>query len=225
VKKYVIIVAGGSGQRMLSEIPKQFLCISGKPVLLFSIETFSEAIPGIEIILVLPETHIETWQKLIEDLNIRLKHTMVTGGETRAQSVRNGLLHITEPGLVAIHDGVRPLISTYFIKKLFAEAERFGNAIPVIPVTETVREIAGDSSLLLDRANLRLVQTPQVFDTEELRTAYANSGAQNFTDDAAVIEAAGYKPHLCDGDLYNLKLTHPIDMLLAETILRHRKSD
>lgn len=222
-KNYVIIVAGGSGQRMLSEIPKQFLNLSGKPVLLYSLEAFADAIPEINIILVLPKDHIETWQDLLKDHKIDIKHTIVTGGETRSQSVKNGLQLVFGPGLVAIHDGVRPLISPSVIKRLFAEAVTFGNAIPVVPVSDTARRVEGDQNMLIDRNQLRLVQTPQVFHSEELLNAYHKFGSDSFTDDAAIIEAAGYEVHLCDGDPENMKLTKPMDMLFAEAILRQRK--
>jgi 2-C-methyl-D-erythritol 4-phosphate cytidylyltransferase len=224
VKNYVIIVAGGSGQRMLSEIPKQFLNISRKPVLLFSLEAFANAIPDINIILVLPEANIKTWKEIIKDQYVKIKHTIVNGGESRSQSVKNGLQLITEQGLIAIHDGVRPLITSTVIKLLFSEAGKFGNAIPVIPITDTVRQVEGDQSILLDRNQLLLMQTPQVFQSNILHKAYDECGSGSYTDDAAVIEAAGYKVHLCGGDPENIKLTKPMDMLLAEAILRQRKS-
>jgi 2-C-methyl-D-erythritol 4-phosphate cytidylyltransferase len=224
VKKYVIIVAGGSGQRMLSDIPKQFLKLTGKPVLLYSLEAFAKAIPDITIILVLPDEHIKTWQMIITDIKISIQHIIIAGGKTRSQSVKNGLQPISEPGMVAIHDGVRPLITSSLIKKLFEEAERFGSSIPVIPVTDTVRKIEGESSMLIDRNYLRLAQTPQIFQSELLQKVYKNSDSGSFTDDAAVIESTGYKVHLCEGDPENIKITKPMDLQLAEAILRQRNS-
>jgi 2-C-methyl-D-erythritol 4-phosphate cytidylyltransferase len=221
VKNYVVIVAGGSGQRMLSEIPKQFLNLSGKPILLYSLEAFADAIPDIYIILVIPETHIETWQEILKDHKVDIKHTIVTGGETRSQSVKNGLQQVSEPGLVAIHDGVRPLVTPSVIKRLFAEAAIYGNAIPVVPVSDTARRVDGDQHMLIDRSQLRLVQTPQIFHSDELQNAYKKL-AGSFTDDAAVFEAAGYEVHLCEGEPENIKLTKPLDMLFAEAILRQR---
>jgi 2-C-methyl-D-erythritol 4-phosphate cytidylyltransferase len=222
VKNYVIIVAGGSGQRMLSETPKQFLNLSGKPVLLYSLEAFVDAIPDINIILVLPEAYIDTWQELLKDHQVDLNHSIVIGGETRSQSVKNGLQLVSGSGLVAVHDGVRPLIEPPVIKRLFAEAGIYGNAIPVVPVSDTARQVDGDQNMLIDRNKLRLVQTPQVFNSDELQNAYHKLGSGSFTDDAAIIEAAGYEVHLCDGDPENIKLTKPIDMLFAEAILRQR---
>jgi len=222
VKKYVIIVAGGSGQRMLSDIPKQFLNLAGKPVLLYSLEAFAKAIPDITIILVLPEEHINTWQKIIQDKKISIQHIIVAGGETRSQSVKNGLKLISEPGMVAIHDGVRPLITSSLIQKLFEETEKVGSAIPVIPVTDTVRKIDKNKSILLDRNNLRLVQTPQVFKSDLIQNVYKNISSGSYTDDAAVIESSGFGVHLCDGDPENIKLTKPMDMVFAEAILKQR---
>ena len=222
MKKYVIIVAGGSGQRMLSDIPKQFLNLAGKPVLLYSLEAFAKAIPDITIILVLPEEHINTWQKIIQDKKISIQHIIVAGGETRSQSVKNGLKLISEPGMVAIHDGVRPLITSSLIQKLFEETEKVGSAIPVIPVTDTVRKIDKNKSILLDRNNLRLVQTPQVFKSDLIQNVYKNISSGSYTDDAAVIESSGFGVHLCDGDPENIKLTKPMDMVFAEAILKQR---
>jgi len=224
VKKYVIIVAGGCGLRMQSGIPKQFLNVSGKPVLSYSLDAFRNAIPDISIILVLPEEHVVTWQRILRDQHLNFDHTIVIGGETRAQSVKNGLQRISEPGLVAIHDGVRPLITPLIIKRLFSEADKFGSAIPVIPVTDTVRQIKGDLSILIDRNHLRLVQTPQVFQSDTLLKAYATNCSGSFTDDAAVIEANGFKLHLSEGDPENIKLTNPLDLIFAEAILLQRKS-
>jgi 2-C-methyl-D-erythritol 4-phosphate cytidylyltransferase len=222
VENYVIIVAGGSGQRMLSEIPKQFLTIAEKPVLLYSLETFAEAIPDIIIILVLPEKHFEIWEKIIKEQNVSIKHSLVAGGETRSQSVLNGLKLITGSGLVAIHDGVRPIITPELIRNLFSRASLFGSAIPAIPVTDTVRQIQGDQSVLIDRNQLRLVQTPQVFKSDILHKAYEKYGSGSYTDDATAVEKSGFKIHLCEGDPQNIKLTNPLDILIAEAILRQR---
>jgi len=207
---------------MLSDIPKQFLNLAGKPVLLYSLEAFAKAIPDITIILVLPEEHINTWQKIIQDKKISIQHIIVAGGETRSQSVKNGLKLISEPGMVAIHDGVRPLITSSLIQKLFEETEKVGSAIPVIPVTDTVRKIDKNKSILLDRNNLRLVQTPQVFKSDLIQNVYKNISSGSYTDDAAVIESSGFGVHLCDGDPENIKLTKPMDMVFAEAILKQR---
>jgi 2-C-methyl-D-erythritol 4-phosphate cytidylyltransferase len=207
---------------MLSDIPKQFLNLAGRPVLLYSLEAFAKAIPDITIILVLPEEHINTWQKIIQDKKISIQHTIVAGGETRTRSVKNGLQLISEPGMVAIHDGVRPLITSSLIQKLFEEAETVGSALPVIPVTDTVRKIDKNNSILLDRNNLRLVQTPQVYKSDLIQNVYKNISSDSYTDDAAVIESAGFGVHLCDGNPENIKLTKPMDLLFAEAILKQR---
>jgi 2-C-methyl-D-erythritol 4-phosphate cytidylyltransferase len=224
VNKYAIIVAGGSGHRMLSEIPKQFLSIAGKPVLLYSLEAFANAIPDIIIILVLPEANIHTWKETLIKYKVSIKHILIHGGETRSQSVKNGLQQITEPGRVAIHDGVRPLITPSAIKRLFDDAETYGSAIPAVPVTDTVRYIESDHSILLDRNQLRLVQTPQIFQSDDLHKAYEISSSGSYTDDATVFESAGFEVHLCDGEAENIKLTKPIDLAIAEAILQQRKS-
>jgi 2-C-methyl-D-erythritol 4-phosphate cytidylyltransferase len=224
VRKSVIIVAGGSGQRMLSETPKQFLPVAGKPALIYSLEAFREAIPEIEIILVLPEKHIATWQKILDDHNVSISHVIVNGGETRFQSVKNGLQKISSSGLTAIHDGARPLITSSLIRNLFDKAERYGSAIPVIPVSDTVRKIENNISIVVNRDDLRLVQTPQIFKSEVLLQVYKNYSTADFTDDAAAIEAAGHKIYLCEGDPENIKLTKPADLLFAESIIRLRKS-
>lgn len=224
MKKYVIIVAGGNGQRMLSEIPKQFHLLNGKPVLLHSLEAFANAIPGLEIIVVLPEDHIGTWKDILTLYQADMEHTIVTGGETRFQSVKNGLKCITKSGLVAVHDGVRPLITREGISRLFAEAEKFDCAVPVISINDTVRQTIGQKSRVIDRSELRLVQTPEIFHSGILLEAYESPESAAFTDVTSVVECAGYsKIHLCEGEAENIKITRPIDFLMAEAILKQRQ--
>jgi len=223
VKKYSIIAAGGNGQRMLSEIPKQFHLLSGKPVLLHSLEAFAAVVPKIEIILVLPEAHIVTWEKLLIRHQVDLRHRIVIGGETRFQSVKNGIRGIGLPGLVAVHDGVRPLITKEVIVRLFAEAEKFGSAIPVVAVSDTVRQTEGKKSRVIDRNNLRLVQTPEIFHSDILMKAFETPELAFYTDVTTVVEAAGFgEVHFSEGDVENIKITRPIDFLLAEAILKQR---
>lgn len=223
MKKYCIIVAGGNGRRMLSETPKQFLLLAGKPVLLHSLEVFAAAVPDLEIILVLPETHIVTWEEILVQYDVNLSHTIIPGGETRFLSVQNGIRCITLPGLVAVHDGVRPLVSREGIIRLFDDAEKNGSAVPVIPVSDTVRQTEGEYSHVIDRNNLRLVQTPEIFHSEVLIQAYETPESDSYTDVASVIESTGFGGiHLSEGEAENIKITQPVDLLLAEAILNRR---
>ena len=210
---------------MLSEIPKQFHLLNGKPVLLHSLEAFANAIPGLEIIVVLPEDHIGTWKEIVTLYQANIAHTIVAGGETRYQSVKNGLKHITMPGFVAVHDGVRPLITKEGISRLFAEAEKFESAVPVIAINDTVRQTMGENSRVIDRNELRLVQTPEIFHSDILLEAYERPESAAFTDVTSVVESAGYsKIHLCEGEAENIKITRPIDFLMAEAILKQRQA-
>ena len=224
MKKSVIIVAGGSGLRMGSTTPKQFLPLSGKPVLMRTIERFAEA--GMEtIVVVLPESQTDYWEKLCEKYKFNIAHTVAYGGETRFHSVRNGLNAIAgeDDGIVGIHDGVRPLVSTDTIRRCYAEAEKYGSAIPVAVATESVRIVESNgTSWAIDRSTVRLVQTPQVFRSETIRRAYGQEFSPIFTDDASVAEANGNKMHLTQGNKENVKLTTPDDMLYAEAILGHK---
>ena len=210
---------------MLSEIPKQFHLLNGKPILLHSLEAFVHAIPGLEIIVVLPDDHIGTWKEILNLYQANMAHTIVTGGETRFLSVKNGLKCITKPGLVAVHDGVRPLITKEGISRLFAEAEKFESAVPVIAINDTVRQTMGENSRVIDRNELRLVQTPEIFHSDILLEAYERPESAAFTDVTSVVESAGYsKIHLCEGEAENIKITRPIDFLMAEAILKQRQA-
>ncbi len=225
MKKYAIIVAGGNGQRMLSEIPKQFHLLNGKPVVLHSLEAFANAIPGIEIIVVLPEDHLGTWKEIVNLYQVVIPHSIVTGGATRYQSVKNGLKLITMPGYVAVHDGVRPLITKEAVSRLFAEAEKFESAVPVISINDTVRQTMGENSRLIDRNELRRVQTPEIFHSDILLKAFESPESAAFTDVTSVVESTGYSNiHLCDGEAENIKITRPIDFLMAEAILKLRQA-
>lgn len=216
-------MAGGNGRRMLSEIPKQFHLIGGKPVLLHTLEVFAAAIPDLEIILVLPETHIVTWEEILVRHQVKIPHTILPGGETRFQSVKKGISQIKSPGIVAVHDGVRPLISGTCILRLFEEAEKSGSAVPVVPVNDTVRQTDGEHSQVIDRNNLRLVQTPEIFQSEILIKAFETPESASFTDVTSVIESSGFgEVHLCAGEAENIKITRPFDFLVAEAILKQR---
>jgi 2-C-methyl-D-erythritol 4-phosphate cytidylyltransferase len=215
---YAIIVAGGIGKRMGTDIPKQFLELDGKPVLMHSISRFIEYNKNIEIITVLPEDQIVYWQELRKKYSFSVPHIVVKGGETRFFSVKNGLAFINSPGLVAVHDGVRPNVSIDTINRCFETARRLGNAIPVITPSDTIRMVTGDDSQLIDRQKIRLVQTPQVFDAELLIKAYNQNSRPDFTDDASVVESYGTKIHLVKGNRENIKITNPGDLQVSEAL-------
>lgn len=221
MKRYAIIVAGGKGTRMGSDVPKQFMAIAGKPILAHTIEKFHRFDSSMELIVVLPAEQQTYWKQLCADYGITVPHHIANGGETRFHSVRNGLSLITSDGLVAIHDGVRPLVSTSVIETCFQVAEEKGGAIPVMPLVDSLRQIEpGGNSRAVDRSRFVTVQTPQTFRVELLKRAYTQPYDPTFTDDASVYEAAGYTPSLVDGNRENLKITLPMDLALAEILLK-----
>jgi 2-C-methyl-D-erythritol 4-phosphate cytidylyltransferase len=225
MKKYAIIVAGGTGSRMGTEVPKQFLLLAGKPVLMHTIDAFSRFEPEIKIIVVLHPNFYDHWHKLCADHNFSIKHVLAQGGAMRYHSVKNGLELIDSDGLVAVHDAARPLISFALINRLFSEAITQGSAIPALPVTDTIRTIEGGRVHIVDRTFLRTIQTPQVFRIGLLKEAYDQPYQNSFTDDAAVLEALGKTIHLTDGEPQNIKITHPVDLLFAEAFLNGKASD
>lgn len=216
----VIIVAGGSGKRMGSDVPKQFLLLDNKPVLFYSIEAFHNFLPTIQIILVLPESNIGLWKSLCKEYNFLIKHEIVKGGNTRFNSVKNGLERIKN-GLIAIHDGARPLISKENISALFKDAEKYGNSIPTIPINESVRIFVDDENEIMDRSTLCIIQTPQIFKSEDLKKAYQQNYKEHFTDDASVVETLDTKIHLSSGDQKNIKITQTVDLKIAEALLKN----
>ncbi len=220
MKKQVIIVAGGKGQRMKADFPKQFLVISGKPVLMHTIEKFYTFSKEIGVVVVLPGPYIKFWQSLCKKYNFKPPHKVVKGGKTRFDSVKNGLKLISEDYVVAVHDGVRPLVSNNTLERAFSGAEKNGNAIPVIPVNDSLRKIKQDNkSKPVKREKYFLVQTPQCFKSEILLKAYNQKYRKHFTDDASVVEAIGEEIHLVKGNVENIKLTRPFDLKVAEAIL------
>ena len=221
-ERYAIIVAGGRGLRMGGELPKQFLPLCGKPVLMRTLELFEGEVS--RIILVLPEDHIPFWEELCQRYHFTLPHTVALGGETRFHSVRSGLSHLPQAGLVAVHDGVRPLASRALIRRSFEEAERSGAALPACPVTDSLRLRQDEGkSEAVDRSRYVAVQTPQTFDLGRLQQAYQQTYSPLFTDDASVYEAASLGSiTLIDGEETNIKLTTPRDLLLAELLLREK---
>lgn len=222
---YVIIVAGGKGLRMGSDVPKQFLPVGGVPVLMRTISRFAEAVPGLGIILVLPESQHGYWDSLCREHSFTVSHTVVNGGDTRFASSRNGLMAIPADaqGLVGIHDGVRPFVSAEVICRCYDAARSHGAAIPVMPVTDTLRLVSPDGgghNVL--RSDYRVVQTPQVFDISLARRAFDRPYSESFTDDASVVEAAGHRVTMVEGNRENIKLTTPFDLKIAESLLNTR---
>ena len=221
--KIVIIVAGGKGLRMKTNIPKQFIELQGKPVLMRTLEVFHQYDTSIQLLLVLPLVQINFWKKLCIKHTFKVPHQIVTGGETRYNSVKNGLEVIHESALVAVHDGVRPFVSVETISRCFVEAEKHGSAIPVMDLEESIRQITENGNQSVNRTAYKIVQTPQVFTTEILKKAYKQTFSPLFTDDASVVEASGVKIHLVEGNKENIKITTGFDLELAETILRTEK--
>ena len=218
---FLLIVAGGVGQRMGGIVPKQFMELDGKPVLMHTLEVFYKYDSDISCVLVLPENHIDSWNKLCVEHNFSLPHKVVAGGDTRFHSVLKGLYHIPEKGgLVAVHDGVRPFVSQDTLKRCFGLAAEKGNAIPVIPVIESIRKVTPLHSVAEDRSMYRIVQTPQVFDTELLHKAYRQPYNDSFTDDATVVESMGCDIYLTEGNVENIKITKPSDFITAMELLK-----
>ena len=220
---YIIIVAGGKGMRMGADIPKQFLSIGGKPILMRTIERFHEYNPELGIILVLPQSQQEYWKQLCTEHNFEVNHTIVNGGDTRFESSRNGLAAIPdeEIGVAGIHDGVRPFVSKEVIDNCFETARDDFAAIPVLPVTDTIRYVdkqGGGKNVM--RSDYRVVQTPQVFDIQLLKQAYNADYQESFTDDASVVESLGCQATMVEGNRENIKITTPFDIIIAEALLK-----
>ena len=216
---YALIVAGGKGLRMGTDIPKQFLPIGGKPVLMRTLEAFHAYSQAMQLIVVLPHSQQAYWARLCEEYHFSLPHRVADGGETRFHSVRNGLAWVETPGRVGVHDGVRPFVSPEVIARCYALASTEKAVVPVIPVVETVRHLADGGSLTVNREEYRLVQTPQVFDVELLKKAYGQPYSPAFTDDASVVEALGVPVALTEGNRENIKITTPFDLRVAEALL------
>lgn len=232
---FAIIVAGGKGLRMGADLPKQFLPIGGRPVLMHTLEAFERAVPGIHLVLVLPADHQPSWNELCQRHAFTLAYTIATGGPTRFHSVLNGLQAILENetwladragALVAVHDGVRPFVAPEVIRHCFESAREEGAVVPVVPVVETLRQLdsasAGEpeKSVTVDRSRFRLVQTPQTFQLTLLQQAYEQPFRDAFTDDASVVEALGHPIMLVEGNRENIKITTPFDLVVAEALLR-----
>lgn len=218
---YAIIVAGGKGTRMGTDLPKQFLPVVGVPVLMHTIRRFRAYSPDLGIIVVLPHEQQSFWRELCEQHHFEVEHTVVDGGETRYHSSKNGLDAIPSgDGVVAFHDGVRPFVTTEVIGRCYETARQTGAAIPVMPVTDTLRLIDEGGSRNVLRSNYRAVQTPQAFTIGVAKSAFGQPWQENFTDDASVVEAAGYSVTMVEGCRENIKLTTPFDLEVAEVIVK-----
>lgn len=220
MNRYTIIVAGGSGSRFGATIPKQFVALAGKPLLMHTIKAFHNYDNAMKIIVALPAEHMSLWQDLCLQHSFEIKHLAIEGGSNRFESVRNALETIKDSkGLVAIHDGARPLVTKELIQKGFETAEMCGTAIPAVPVTDSIRQLDRQGSHTVNRESFVAVQTPQIFNLEILQKAYTADYSPMFTDDASVVEFNGQSVTLYDGSSENIKITRPIDLKIAETIL------
>ena len=219
--KYAIIVAGGKGERMGASTPKQFLELNGKPILMHTLEKFKQTDPSIEIILALPENQIDFWEGLFSKYQVpKVPHQIVKGGETRFHSVKNALQLVKEKSIVAIHDGVRPLVSEACIISCIAEAEKLGNAIPIVDVVDSLRKVHKEENEAVPRSCYKIIQTPQCFDSELILKAYDQEFDNSFTDDASVVEKLGEKINLVAGNRENIKITTTEDIVIAEALIK-----
>ncbi|HRG53627.1 MAG TPA: 2-C-methyl-D-erythritol 4-phosphate cytidylyltransferase [Bacteroidia bacterium] len=219
MKKYVIIVAAGSGSRMKSAIPKQFIELHGKPVLMHTIQKFSDTIPDATIIVVIAKEYEQGWKALCSQHAFSISHQLTLGGATRYESVKNGLELVPDAGVVGIHDAARPLVSSETILKVFEEAEVMGNASPAVPLSDSIRRVKGNENIAVDRNQYSVIQTPQCFHSRLIKKAFLKPYQAEFTDDATVLEAFGEKIHLIEGNRENIKITTAQDLIIANALL------
>lgn len=222
MKKYAVIVAGGSGQRMGAAIPKQFLLLNGKPLLWYSVKAFLDSFEEMHVILVLPANNLSEGESIVADLDAAQRVSIAEGGNTRFHSVQNGLSLVKQPSVVFVHDGVRCLITTSLIERCYRQALEKGSAVPAVAATDSIRIVAGENNTVAERNDVRIIQTPQTFLSELLLPAFNMAYKDGFTDEATVVEAAGNKVFLVDGEYENIKITRPADLLIAEGILKER---
>ena len=224
MKKTAIIVAGGTGQRMGTALPKQFLAIEGKSILLHTIGQFMTAFADINFIIVLPADYIQEGQALITASGLNQSFQFVAGGDTRFQSVKNGLAQAEPDAIVFVHDAVRCLLTPNLIQRCYQQALEKGSAIPAVSSTDTIRITEGAKHHLVDRANVMMIQTPQTFNAAILQKAFEQAYQPAFTDEANVLEASGKEVYLIEGEYENIKITRPLDLAIAEYILAKRGS-
>lgn len=223
MKKFAIIVAGGTGIRMGGDFPKQFMLLRDKPVLYYTLKTFLEAYDDLQIILCLPVEHVDKGQEIIDAYFDKERIRITAGGDTRFQSVKNGLALVKEEAVLFVHDGVRCLLSTELIKRCYNKAVETGSAIPAIPSRDSIRMVTEEGNEALDRNKVMLVQTPQTFHSKILLPAFQIDYKDKFTDEATVVEAYGLKVSLVEGEEENIKITRPLDLTIAEKILMQRE--
>ena len=216
IPEYAIIVAGGSGSRMQSDLPKQFIEVAGKPILMHTIERFYKYNPDVRLIVVLPQEQLVTWRELCRKHEFKLFHMTVAGGASRFASVKSGLSAVMGEGLVAVHDGVRPFVEEQTIKAAYAVAAQGSGAVVAVSPKDSIRELTDEGSRAVPRTKYKLVQTPQVFQASILRKAYEQPEQEYFTDDASVVESIGESIVLVEGSYRNIKITTPEDLILAE---------
>ena len=219
MKKYAIVVAGGSGTRMGTSLPKQFMLLRDKPVLYYTLKVFLEAYDDLEIVLVLPVDYTDMGQEIIDAFFDKERIRITAGGDTRFQSVKNGLSLIDEESIIFVHDGVRCLVTKELIQRCYMQAVETGTAIPAVPSKDSIRLITEEGNEAFDRNKVMLVQTPQTFHSKILLPAFQIDYKDKFTDEATVVEAYGMKVSLVEGEVNNIKITRPVDLLIAESIL------
>lgn len=224
MKKIAVIVAGGSGSRMNNAVPKQFLLLDGKPVLYYTLRTFLDAYPDMGIILVLPEEHVASGQEIIDAFFDYERIQITVGGRTRFHSVQNGLKLVEEESIVFVHDAVRCLATTSLVQRCYEAAAENGSAIPVIDSRDSIRVLTADGNEALERSTVKLVQTPQTFHSKILLPAFNIDYKDRFTDEATVVEAFGMKVQLVEGEVSNIKITQPSDLILADILLKEKQS-
>lgn len=219
MRTFAVILGGGVGARMETSIPKQFIPLNGKPVIMHTIQNFNDFDPKMKVIVVLPDEHFQLWKDLCIEFNFGIEHQIIRGGKERFYSVKNALEGIPDDSLVLIHDGVRPIISHETIDRVRQRAIEKGNAIPYIDINESIRKVSSEKNKPVKRENYKIIQTPQAFKTEIIKTAYKNRYRKSFTDDASVFEADGGKVELVLGNVRNIKITRPIDLIIAESLM------
>ncbi len=220
MNRTLIIVAAGAGRRMNLEVPKQFMLLNGIPLLMHTIKRFYAYSPDLEIIVALPESNTSYWDELCGKYQFTIPHKIAIGGETRFHTVKNSLLLSEKKELIAIHDGVRPFVSNDTIDRCFKLAAEKGTAVPCMPIPESIRLVKDNRNFPVNRADYRLIQTPQIFHWEILSKAYEQPYMVEFTDDASVVEKAGFTIYLTEGNYENIKITNPVDVFFAETLIK-----
>ncbi|MDP4272602.1 MAG: 2-C-methyl-D-erythritol 4-phosphate cytidylyltransferase [Bacteroidota bacterium] len=224
MKRYAIIVAGGKGERMSSDLPKQFIQLRGIPLLMHTIKVFYDYDSFIQLIIVLPANQISLWKKLCNEHSFAIPHEIVQGGETRFASVKNGLVAIKEKCIIAVHDGVRPLVNRQTLENCYSTAEHYGTAVPVFAIVDSLRKTENNTNFAVERNQYCTVQTPQVFQSSILKIAYNQTYEERFTDDATVVESLGIELNLVEGNRDNIKVTTPPDLKIAEVLLSEREA-